>query len=288
MAGGILAACGDGSPQSSDQSEAPATDAPAGRSSTQTSTGEEQTLSVVSASFETLAGTDRRFAFGVVTVDNQPVRGADLDVRVHDLDGEELAGPFPATFVDAGGPLGVYFTRIDVPDPGTVLIVVRDGDDVGEEAVTVVAPEDSVLPVPGDDATVVATPTVAEPMDVAELCTQQPEPCGMHEVSLDDALADGRPVALLFATPAYCQTAVCGPAVTNLDTVRADGDWGDVAFIHVEIYADAGATTAQAVQQWELPSEPWLFTIAGDGTIVDRLDGVLVGDVMREMVTQLA
>lgn len=282
VAGGILAACGQ------DGEEGPSgAESPAGRISTQTSAGEEQTLSVINASFETLAGTDRRFAFGVATNDNVPVRDAELDVRLRDLEGNELAGPFPATFVDAGGLLGVYLTRIDVPDPGPVLVVVRDGDDVGEMALHVVAPEDSRVAVPGQAATVAATPTVDEPMGMAELCTQRPDACGMHEVSLDEALAEGRPVVLLFATPAYCQTAACGPAVAELDAIHEEGDWGDVAFIHVEIYNDAGQTVAEPVLEWDLPSEPWVFAIATDGTIVDRMDTVLLPAEMEQMAAAL-
>ncbi|HVL99065.1 MAG TPA: hypothetical protein VM324_07220 [Egibacteraceae bacterium] len=277
-AGGALGACGE---------EAQPPGRPPGKASVETSTGEEQSLVVISASFETLAGTDRRFAFGVTTADSVPLREADLDVRVHDLEGNELAGPFPAEFVDAGGPLGVYVTRIDVPEPGRVVVVVRDGDAVGEVAVSVVAPEDSKLPVPGEAAPVTATPTVADPMGLERLCTLEPEACGMHEVSLDEAIAGGRPVVLLFATPAYCQTAVCGPAVENLEAVRTDGDWGDVAFVHVEIYSDAGRSLTPPVVEWNLPSEPWVFTIAGDGTVVDRLDAILVPQELRAMTSAL-
>lgn len=277
--GGLLAACGD-------EEEATPADSP-GRASSETSTGQEQTLVVISASFETLAGNDRRFAFGVADADNVPLRDAELEVRVRDLDGNELAGPFPAEFAEVGGPLGVYVTRIDVPDPQRVFLTVTHGDDVGEVAVNVVAPEDSVLPVPGDDAIVTATPTTDDPMGLDKLCTQDP-PCGMHDASLDDALAAGRPVMLVFATPAYCQTAVCGPAVENVDSVRADGDWGDMAFIHVEIFSDEGKTLTAAVEEWDLPTEPWLFAIAGDGTIVDRIDAIMVPDHLREMATELA
>ncbi|HVM15459.1 MAG TPA: hypothetical protein VM287_14180 [Egibacteraceae bacterium] len=277
VTGGVLAACGDSGGEEGQ---------PAGESSVETSTGQEQTLTVISASYETLAGNDRRFAFGVATAENVPLRDADLDVRVRDLDGNELAGPFPAEFADVGGPLGVYLTRIDVPDPGRVLVSVADGDDVGEVAVNVVAAEDSELPVPGDPAIATATPTDDDPMGFSELCTREPA-CGMHDVSLDDALAAGRPIMLMFATPAFCQTAVCGPAVDNLEEVRADGEWDDVAFIHVEIFSDEGQTLAEPVAEWDLPTEPWLFTIAADGTIVDRLDAIMVPDELRDMATAL-
>lgn len=286
LAGGVVAACGEEAGTEGAQPSS-GTPSPAGRSSTQTTAGEEQTLTVVNASFETLAGSDQRFAFGVVSADNVPVLDAELDVRLRDLDGNELAGPFQATFVDTGGPLGVYHTRIDVPDPGPVIVVVRDGDDVGELAVDVIAPEDSLLAVPGQDATATATPTVDDPMGMAELCTLRPDDCGMHEVGLDAALAEGRPIALVFATPAYCQTAACGPAVADLDAIRQEGDWGDVAFIHVEIYSDAGQTVAAPVEAWDLPSEPWLFTIDEHGTIVDRLGSVLVPEEMQAMLAAL-
>ena len=284
---GILAACGDAEGQPGAEPTQEPDSAP-GTSRVETSAGEEQTLTVISASFETLAGTDRRFAFGVATADNVPLKDADLDVLLRDLEGNELAGPFPAEFVDGQGPLGVYLTRIDVPEPGQLIVAVSDGEHIGEVAVNVVDPDDSQLPVPGEQAIVTPTPTREDDMGLSELCTQQPQDCGMHATSLEEAVAAGRPVALMFATPAYCQTAVCGPAVERLDAVRTDGEWGDVAFVHVEIYSDEGTTTTQPVQAWELPTEPWLFTIGRDGAIVDRIDGIMIESELRDLVSAIA
>lgn len=277
--GTLVGGCG-----SDEQPESP----PAEEATANTSSGAPQTLNVVSASFETLSGSDRRYAFGVATKDNQPLEDAELQVRVRDMDGTELAGPFSATFVEHSGPLGLYLTHIDVADPGRFLVEVSDGQRIGEVAINVVDPGNSVLPTPGDEAIVTATPTAQEPMGMEELCTLQPDDCGMHEVSLDEALAAGRPVMLLFATPAYCQTAMCGPAVEMLDEVRTDGDWGDVAFVHVEIFADAGQTLSPPVQEWDLPTEPWLFAVGGDGVIVERMDGIMVADELRALAGELA
>jgi hypothetical protein len=49
-----------------------------------------------------------------------------------------------------------------------------------------------------------------------------------------------------------------------------------VAFVHQEIYRDDGRTLSEPVQQWALPSEPWLFTIKGDGIVAARADGPLL------------
>jgi len=47
-----------------------------------------------------------------------------------------------------------------------------------------------------------------------------------------------------------------------------------VRFHHVEIYrSNRGADVAPTVAAWGLPSEPWIYTIDGDGIIRGRLDG---------------
>jgi hypothetical protein len=245
------------------------------------------TLNVIAASFETLTGTGRRFAFGLSDFENVPVKDRDIEVYVTDLQGEVRSGPHPTEFFDEGGPgIGVYIVTLDVEEPGPVLVVAVDGDDFGQAAINVVRPEDSQLLVPGQDAVAVATPTAADDLGVAEICTQEPD-CGMHEISLDDALAEGRPVVLLFATPKFCVTAVCAPAVSTIDRIREEGDWGDVAFIHTEIFSDEGETLLDAVRDWQLPTEPWLFTIDVDGVIVDRRDGPMIGSEVARMVEEL-
>ncbi|CAN5234791.1 thioredoxin family protein [soil metagenome] len=292
-AAGLLTACGGGAGAGSD----PTTD---GGSSTKAQADDiivavapdaAQTLSVVDASFEQLTGTGQPFAFGLVGQDNQPVRNA--DVRVHVLPtGSEITGPYAAEFRDVPRvALGLYVVRIDLTEavPTAIVIVTADGAQAGLTGVNVVTPADSALPAPGDHAIVTPTPTRADPMGLRNLCTREPD-CGMHDVSLAQALADRRPVMLTFATPAYCETAVCGPSVDVLEQVRTARNWGDVAFVHVEIFSDAGKSVARPVHKWGLPSEPWLFAIAGDGTITDRADGplLILPDQVAAMASQLA
>ena len=103
---------------------------------------------------------------------------------------------------------------------------------------------------------------------------------------LDQALREERLVALTLATPAYCETAVCGASVSVLESVRTSRGWGDVTFIHCEIYIDDGQTLAPAVTDWDLPSEPWLFTVDRQGVIAARTDGprLVLSDQIDAMV----
>ena len=70
------------------------------------------------------------------------------------------------------------------------------------------------------------------------------------------------PIVLLFATPQFCQSRVCGPVVDVAEQVKQL--YGDkAAFIHMEIYNDNDPSKGvrPQVRAFHLPSEPWLFAI---------------------------
>ena len=294
-AAGLLAACGrgpaDGAASATPTPTSAASAAPVSPAVARVAPDAEPVLNVISASFEQLTGT-HPFAFGIVGPDNAPVTGADVNLWVVPQAGTgEPAGPFPTTYQEVEGqPLGLYVTEVELTEAGPTSFVAVTGDGrAGADDVQVATPETSAIPAPGQEAISVATPTEKKDLGFETICTLDP-PCGMHDISLDDALAEGRPVVLAFATPAFCQTAVCGPSIGVVEGVRQDKDWGDVAFVHCEIYTDAGQTVAEPVSEWQLPSEPWLFTIDADGRIADRTDGPLMTlqDHVVKMVQAIA
>jgi len=137
-------------------------------------------------------------------------------------------------------------------------------------------------PVVGAAAPRAASPTKADRLSVKPICTRHP-PCPLHTVSLAEVVGAGTPVAVLFATPARCQSEYCGPVLDELLDVRERYD--GVTFAHVEIYLNNETTSlAPTVEAWGLPSEPWLYTIDAAGTIVGRIDGAFG---RQEIVSQL-
>ena len=239
------------------------------------------------ASFELLTGPSRPVPFGVRTLENVEVRDADIKVYLRDLeDASIVAGPFDTTYTEATGTgLGLYVVELELTDAKAVELVAVEGDRYGATPLPVVAPEDSKVVVPGAAAISTPTPTEGNELGYERICTQDP-PCGMHEVSLDEALANGQPIMAIFATPEFCQTAVCGPAVGTIDQVRTGGEWGDAAWIHIEIYSkysDAKQVLGEPVEAWKLPTEPWLFSIGADGKVAGRLDGPMLEGMITEM-----
>ncbi|MCP3909825.1 MAG: hypothetical protein GY713_02615 [Actinomycetia bacterium] len=154
-------------------------------------------------------------------------------------------------------------------------------------------PEEVSVPGPGERLQAFDTPTHDDALGVEPICTREPE-CGLHDTNLADAMADGRPIALLISTPMFCQTAVCGPV---LDLLRAQADTRpDITFIHAEVYANAvevggirneDIEVSPPVSALNLTHEPSLFTIDPDGAVVERIDFIFDGTELVEVLDRL-
>lgn len=144
----------------------------------------------------------------------------------------------------------------------------------------------AAAPTVGSAASRAPSPTPQNPLGVNPICTRRPK-CPLHAVSLADVIGTGRPVAVLFATPALCQTRYCGPVLDELLTARTPFE-DRVTFVHVEIYrSNAGNELAPTVQAWNIPYEPWFFTVDGGGTIRARLDSAFGRDEITPLLTAL-
>ncbi|HKJ56931.1 MAG TPA: hypothetical protein VJ978_13190, partial [Nitriliruptoraceae bacterium] len=126
------------------------------------------------------------------------------------------------------------------------------------------------------------TPTVDDPQGLEALCTREPD-CDLHAMTLADALAAG-PTVLCIATPAFCSSAICGPVLDDVLSVADSGAFPDVQFVHVEPFVDAGVTVTPIMEELALPSEPWTFVLAPDGTIVQRFPGPVVPEILDDIL----
>jgi hypothetical protein len=197
-----------------------------------------------------------------------------------------IIAPQPAMLFAEGLPpqRGIYVTNPVLDAAGTWTALIRANNQTLELPFTV-AP-DASTPKVGAAAPTAVSPTLAQPLGVDPICTQVP-PCPLHTTSLSELIGRGRPVAVLFATPARCSSQYCGPVLDELLSLRPDYE-GKVDFVHVEIYENnQSATTAPTVQAWGLKTEPWLFTIDGAGTVQGRLDGAFDRSEMRQLLDQL-
>lgn len=173
---------------------------------------------------------------------------------------------------------------------------------VGGTAVTVAdafaVVEEPALPAPGQPALATDNLTLdskgVDPVAVDSRALDGrpvPDP-ELHQDTIAQALKDGRPVLALFATPVYCMSQFCGPTVEALAELAATGP-KDVAYIHIEIWNDFEASVVnKAAADWLLRNEdltePWLFLIGADGTILDRWGPLFDVDEVRAEIATLA
>lgn len=261
-------------------------------------------------------GTDR-YAFGVFTAGKEQVTDAKVALYfAHGADGRAL-GPYPArieslatkpafiaqtTGQDPAAAKVVYVTDsapLAAKGEWRVLALVREG---GKLAATLMPsavvghfvqatrgfPKSTANPPDvGQRAPDVHTPTPAEVGgDLAKIDTRIP-PDDMHE---DLATVLGRkPVVLVFATPQFCQSRICGPVVDEEEQVKQV--YGDrVAFIHMEIYNENNPAKGvrPQVRAYRLPSEPWTFVIDRHGIVSARFEGALSVREMEAAVAEVA
>ena len=171
----------------------------------------------------------------------------------------------------------IFVANLQLPKPGTYWVLAEPVGGRKIQAVgTVVVKKKTAAPDIGAPAPASQTPTLAT-ATLDELTTSKVPDRELYQSSVADALADGVPFVVAFATPQYCASRTCGPTVDVVSTVRRDHADSGVRFIHVEIYEDNDPAKGvnQWVTEWKLPSEPWVFLVGPDGKIRDRFEGTV-------------
>jgi hypothetical protein len=231
-------------------------------------------------------------------------KGAVARARTEALEQPAL-GPYPAaieslatkpayraqtTTSDPDAATIVYTTDVDFPSNGEwrVAALIKQGD----ETVATLLPSASVgefkgVPKVGEKAPKIHTPTPADVGgDLAKITTRIP-PDTQNRVDYADALGK-EPIFLLFATPQFCQSRVCGPVVDVAEQVK-DQFGGKAAFIHMEIYNgnDPSKGVRPQVRAFRLPSEPWLFAINRKGVVQAVVEGAFGVERMTKVVEEV-
>lgn len=300
LAAGLLAAaCGGGD----DTGSAAATTPTEGRAA----------LVAQVASYDLVAGRDQRVivglqsgrtaklvSFGTVELafeylgtterpEDAAVAGPTMAAEFIPVPGQRVTAGDGPRLVDPSEGIGVYratgvrFDRAGFWQVKTTAVL--DGDTVTATAAFTVR-ESGQVPGPGEAAPrsinhlpgaagipVKAVDSRAEP----DGSVPDPE---LHNRTVADAIAAGRPTMVVISTPVYCESRFCGPVTDSVQTLaRRYGD--RMSFVHLEVWRDFDQQQInKAAADWiyrpgaEDAQEPWVFVVGPDGTITDRFDNV--------------
>src|SRR3954469_3175868 len=257
---------------------------------------------VLAPSVSLLEPGKSRFGFGLFDRSRKQITDAPGAIYIARNANAKAYGPYVARW-ESLGVRGHYLSKTVATDPDAaktlyastvpfkkpgkyvVLGIFRLDNRLGGAGTTVSVAKKSPIPGVGDPAPKMTTPTVASVGgDISKIDTRDPHD-DMHDVNYADALGK-RPIVLLFATPALCQSRVCGPVVDIAEQVKHARPKDDVAWIHQEIYNNNQIKDGIRPQmvKYHLQTEPWLFTINRKGKIAARIEGAFSADELQKAV----
>ena len=261
-----------------------------------------------------LAVGQNRFAFGLMKA-NKLLEGADVSLRIYTIQGSdaqlaaELKAPYQAlrnvkqersvhrhpdgtahVHSDESGVRGLYVAQISFSRAGTwgieILAHQKDGShDAARAAVTVL--DTSLTPAVGSLAPRSRNLIARDVKDLRQIDTSERPDARLHQIRITDAIAQGKPQLIVFATPQFCTSRMCGPVVDIVRTLLPA--YGKrVAFTHQEIWQDfAEKKVFPIVEEWRLDSEPWVFVVDGQGIIRAKFEGLVTVPELEAALQQV-
>lgn len=144
-------------------------------------------------------------------------------------------------------------------------------------------------------------PTATTTDEIARISTDDDPDPDFYRESVAQALAAGEAFAVVFATPAFCTSATCGPTLDLVKTSAAEFK-GRMSFIHVEPYelefVEGGLrpvlsdrnlpVSVPATEQWGLPTEPYIFVVDSAGRVTAKFEGIASAEELRAAFSRVA
>jgi hypothetical protein len=255
-----------------------------------------------------------RFAFGLIK-SGKLLEGANVQLRIYSIDGPEphlvaetnaLYHPIGATergeraHNHADGTRhvhrassdvrGLYVTRLTFARPGPWGIEMQARDDDGSLAtarLTVTVSNASQTPALGSPAPRSRNVVASDVRDLRQIDTSQKPDPRLHQVRIADAIVQRKPQLIVFATPQFCTSRMCGPVVDIVRQLFPNYN-KRIAFTHQEIWQDfASKRLFPTVEEWRLVSEPWIFVVDGEGIVRRKFEGLVTVSELEEALQQV-
>lgn len=207
-------------------------------------------------------------------------------------------GPFEAVFARFAefpfGTRGIHVTELGFDSPGTWSVETNIPRSDGSSAVAEVRFE--VLDRPLSVSVGQAAPrsqnrTLTDVASVADLTTGSFHDEELYRYTVAEALERQRPFVIVFASPAFCTNAVCGPQVEVVSELREQYA-EDADFIHVDLFDNpqeiqgdlSRAIETTLLDEWGLVSQEWTYVVGADGIVTARFENFVGAGELTEAI----
>jgi len=253
-----------------------------------------------------IAKGENRFLFSLTDPAGGLLAAPDVEVRLEfydsDVDPEKVVFESDSRFLWAIEDLrGLYAADVEFPSAGRwgtrfyatfpdgTTETVRVDYDVWEETTT---------PPIGAPAPLIDSPTAADVDGDIRRISSDPDPVErFYELSILDAIEDDKPAVIAFVTPAFCQTATCGPTIEKVKEVAASHP-NDVNFVHVEPYLmwmkdgylqpmlseEGWLQSAPWTERYGLRTEPYVMVLDAEGLVRGKFEGAITVEELEDVL----
>ena len=191
---------------------------------------------------------------------------------------------------------GLYTGTAEFDRPGPWELTAEVEGDGGPRtaSLTFEVAEQTRAPNVGEPAVKSRSRLNADVDSIEKLTTGSLQDSELYEITIADAVESGLPTVIVFASPAFCVNAVCGPQVEVLQELK-NKYRGQANFVHVDIYDNpheiqgdlSVARISPVVQEWGLPSIEWTFVIDGDGKVSSRFEAFATIEEVEEALKRV-
>jgi hypothetical protein len=250
-----------------------------------------------------LAQGPNRFLFSLTDPKGELLAAPDVEVRLEffddEADPEALVFESDSRFLWAIEDIrGLYASDVDFPNPGrwgTRFYATFPDGRTETVRVDYDVWETTMTPPIGAAAPVIDSPTAADFGGNLSFISSDPEPVErFYELSIMDAIEADAPAVISFVTPAFCQTATCGPTLEKVKAV-AEGH-PETNFVHVEPYLmhmqndylqpllseEGWLQSAPWTTLWGLRTEPYVVVLDADGVVRAKFEGAITVEELED------
>ena len=244
-------------------------------------------FAVIASSNGNIGVGDQRVLFALVDPGTDEFLASEdraATVTLRDQNGSPIE-TYAMFFVETVAARGLYGANIFIPEAGTYQATIdADGLDTAGPVGLVTTADPTVIQV-GEPAPLSVTRTATEYPDLSVISSDPDPDPEMYRLSVDEAVSNGAPALVVFATPAWCSSQTCWPLLAQIKTLRAE--WSGVDFVHVEVYDDIQVATpedlvtVESVAEWGLPAEPWVFVMDSRGVVAGSFEGAATDEELN-------
>lgn len=207
-------------------------------------------------------------------------------------DGADGAATVARFYAFPEGVRGIYVAELRFDRAGEWTLAVGfplpDGTQGGTSFSVAIAAR-SLAPAVGDRAPASRNRTLRD-AELRELSTgAEPDPA-LYERTIAEALAERRPLVVVFASPGFCTNALCGPQAEVVSALR-ERHGERASFIHVDLYENPTAIRSGGLDvavetpllaEWGLETSEWTFVIDAGGVVAARFEAFTTEEELEQ------